>query len=109
MPNFEAALADLESIVHDLEEGSLGLSEALARYENGVRLLKQCYGLLENAERKIELLTGTDAAGNPLVVPLDDQVQTLEQKSASRTRRRPVPEAPRQDQELRPDSDMDGL
>ena len=46
-PSFEQALASLEQIVHDLEEGRLGLAESLARYEEGVKLLKQCHGLLE--------------------------------------------------------------
>lgn len=72
-PSFEAALASLEQIVHDLEEGKLGLAESLTRYEGGVKLLKQCFGLLENAERKIELLTGVDAAGNPVTRSFDDE------------------------------------
>jgi exodeoxyribonuclease VII small subunit len=72
-PSFEEALTSLEQIVHDLEEGKLGLAESLTRYESGVKLLKQCFGLLENAERRIELLTGVDAAGNPVVQPFDDE------------------------------------
>ena len=65
-PTFEEALENLEAIVHELEEGQIGLAEALARYEQGVKLLKQCFNLLEGAERKIELLSGFDAAGNPV-------------------------------------------
>lgn len=72
-PSFEDALASLEQIVHDLEEGKLGLAESLTRYEGGVKLLKQCFGLLENAERRIELLTGVDSAGNPIAQPFDDE------------------------------------
>lgn len=86
--SFEEALARLEGIVHELEEGSIGLSEALARYEQGVGLLKQCYGLLERAERKIELLTGIDASGEPVVAAVDDDEQTLEEKSQARSQRR---------------------
>lgn len=86
--SFEEALSQLEAIVHDLEEGSIGLAEALARYERGVGLLKQCYSLLERAERKIELLTGIDSAGAPLAEPMDDGVQSLEEKSKARSRRR---------------------
>jgi exodeoxyribonuclease VII small subunit len=71
--SFEQALTTLEQIVHDLEEGRLGLAESLARYEEGVKLLRQCHGLLEQAERRIELVTGADAAGNPVTVPFDDQ------------------------------------
>jgi exodeoxyribonuclease VII small subunit len=70
--DFETALARMEAIVYELEEGRIGLAEALARYEEGVGLLRQCFGLLETAERRIELLTGVDAAGNPIVAPYDD-------------------------------------
>ena len=71
-PNFEAALKRLEEIVHALEEGDLGLNEALERYEEGVKLLRQSYELLEGAERRIELLSGVDAQGNPITQPFDD-------------------------------------
>ena len=72
-PSFEAALASLEAIVHDLEDGELGLAEALARYEQGIKHLRHCYDLLEQAERKIELLTGIDAAGGERTVPFAAQ------------------------------------
>jgi exodeoxyribonuclease VII small subunit len=75
-PNFEQSLARLDEIVHLLEEGELGLDEALARYEEGVKLLRQSYELLERAERRIELLSGVDAEGNPVTRPLED-VSTL--------------------------------
>jgi exodeoxyribonuclease VII small subunit len=86
--DFEQALAQLEGIVHQLEEGSIGLSEALARYEQGVHLLKKCYEMLERAERKIEQLTGVDASGKPIVAAMEDDEQSLEQKSQTRSRRR---------------------
>jgi exodeoxyribonuclease VII small subunit len=70
-PNFEEALKRLEEIVHLLEEGKLGLNEALTHYEEGVKLLRQSYDLLERAERRIELLTGVDAEGNPVTEPFD--------------------------------------
>jgi exodeoxyribonuclease VII small subunit len=70
-PDFETALARMEAIVFELEEGRIGLAEALARYEEGVGLLRQCFALLETAERRIELLTGVDSAGNPVVEAYD--------------------------------------
>ena len=72
-PSFEEALAQLEEIVNNLEEGDLGLNEALFQYEKGVKLLRQSYDLLQKAERRIELLSGVDADGNPIKQPLDDQ------------------------------------
>lgn len=87
--SFEQSLAELEKIVADLEGGKLGLSDALARYEQGVKHLEACQKLLEQAERKIELLSGVDAAGNPITVPLDDEeLASLEDKANARGRRR---------------------
>lgn len=88
-PSFEEALAQLETTVHDLEDGQIGLEESLARYENGVKLLRHCYELLTKAQRRIELLTGVDAQGNPLTRPLEEEAgDTLEEKARRRSRRR---------------------
>jgi exodeoxyribonuclease VII small subunit len=62
----------LEEIVHLLEDGKIGLDEALGRYEEGVGLLRRAYEMLQRAERKIELLTGFDPEGNPILRPLED-------------------------------------
>lgn len=87
--SFEESLGELEKIVAELEGGKLGLSDALARYEEGVRHLKGCQQLLEAAERKIELLSGVDAEGNPITTPFDEgDVDTIEGKAASRVQRR---------------------
>lgn len=95
-PNFEEALERLETIVHELEEGEIGLAEALARYENGVQLLKQCYSLLEHAERRIEQLCGFDADGNPVVQPFDESATfTPEEPPKKRSRREKRDLAPR--------------
>jgi exodeoxyribonuclease VII small subunit len=72
VPSFEHSLKRLEEIVHLLEEGDLGLDEAMKHYEEGVKLLRQSYELLDRAERKIELLSGVDAEGNPVTHPFDD-------------------------------------
>ncbi|QDU95745.1 exodeoxyribonuclease VII small subunit [Lignipirellula cremea] len=70
---FEESLAALETIVAELEDGDLGLSDSLGRYEEGVRHLKHCYSALENAERTIEQLTGVERDGSPRTEPFDDQ------------------------------------
>ncbi len=86
--SFEQALEQLELIVRDLEEGRIGLAESLLRYEQGVKLLKQCYGLLERAERRIELLSSADSQGRAVTEAFDDQVMSLEEKAQARSRRR---------------------
>ena len=55
--DFEAAIAELESIVKKLEEGELPLEQSLALYERGVQLSRFCHARLEDAERRIELLS----------------------------------------------------
>ena len=65
-PTFEDALAQLETIVRELEDGSTGLEESLARYEAGIALLKQCYAKLRDAEQRIVKLAGCDEEGRPL-------------------------------------------
>jgi exodeoxyribonuclease VII small subunit len=54
--DFEAAIAELETVVRKLEEGELSLEQSLALYERGVTLSKFCHARLEDAERRIELL-----------------------------------------------------
>jgi exodeoxyribonuclease VII small subunit len=68
---FEAALDELERIVADLESGEPALAGALEKYERGVRLLAQCHGLLDGAERQIALLSGVDDDGQPVGTPFD--------------------------------------
>ena len=87
--SFEESLAELEKIVAELESGKLGLSDALSRYEQGVKHLKGCQQMLERAERKIELLSGVDADGNPITQPFEqDEIDSLEAKAAARGQRR---------------------
>lgn len=53
---FEESLSALEKIVGQLESGDLPLERALALFEEGVVLARQCQSQLEEAERKVELL-----------------------------------------------------
>jgi len=89
--SFEQALQRLQVIVQELEQGELGLDQALERYEEGVKLLRRCHGVLQQAERRIELLSGVDAEGRPISQPLDDAATTLEEKAEQRSRRRSSP------------------
>jgi exodeoxyribonuclease VII small subunit len=55
--DFESSLKKLEKIVRELESGEVGLNESLNRFEEGINLYKSCRETLENAERKIKILT----------------------------------------------------
>ncbi len=87
-PSFEDSLLALEEIVAALEDGQLGLSDSLKRYEEGVKHLKHCYQALTGAERRIELLAGIDAEGNPITQPFDEPEEALEEKQRTPGQRR---------------------
>jgi exodeoxyribonuclease VII small subunit len=54
--NFEKAMESLEKIVQELESGELALEEALKKFEEGIKLSRQCASKLEESEKKIALL-----------------------------------------------------
>jgi exodeoxyribonuclease VII small subunit len=54
---FEQAIQRLEKIVADMEAAELPLEDVLKKYEEGTYLVRFCNSKLEEAEKKIELLT----------------------------------------------------
>jgi exodeoxyribonuclease VII small subunit len=71
--DFESAIAELEKIVKQLEDGDLPLDKSLALYERGVALTRYCHDQLGSAERRIEQLTerGELRDASALVDPAD--------------------------------------
>jgi exodeoxyribonuclease VII small subunit len=55
--SFEQALAELESIVKDLESGKSPLEESIAQYERGTTLKLHCEKKLREAQAKIEKIS----------------------------------------------------
>jgi len=88
LPSFEAMMSELESVVDELEDGSLALETALARYERGVALLAACYERLRGAEQRIEQLAGVDEDGRPKLQPFSAGTAVAPDKSAGRGRRK---------------------
>jgi exodeoxyribonuclease VII small subunit len=84
---FEESLAELENVVRDLEDGQLGLDEALARYEQGVGLIKQCHAQLHHAEQRILLLTELESDGQPILQPFKHEATA--RLASSRGRKEP--------------------
>ena len=74
-PAFEAALAQLESLVTRLEAGDLPLDEALRTFEQGVRLTRECQGALAAAQQKVQLLL---QRGDNVVIEDIDATASLE-------------------------------
>jgi len=54
--SFEEALKRLESIAEQIEQGKIGLEESIARYEEGMALIRHCRETLAQAELKIQQL-----------------------------------------------------
>ena len=84
-PDFETALAEVQQIVERLESGELGLTDSLEQYEIGIKRLKQCHALLEQAERRVTLLSGIDEDGNPF----GEQFEIEENKGSARKTSQP--------------------
>ena len=58
--NFEESMKKLEGIVTELENGNLNLDESVKRFEEGMKIAKQCNTILENAEKKITIILEKD-------------------------------------------------
>lgn len=54
--NFEEMLDKLESIVQSLEKDNLNLDESIAKFEDGMKLAKDCNKKIEEAEKRITIL-----------------------------------------------------
>lgn len=54
--SFEAALAELESIVEEMEEGQMQLELSLQAHKRGTELLQYCQSKLQDAQQQIRLL-----------------------------------------------------
>ena len=54
--NLEKALADLETLVDELESGDLPLEKAMKKFEEGIKLTRSCQAALRDAEQKVEIL-----------------------------------------------------
>ena len=53
---FEEAINKLEQIATELESGKLDLDGSVKKFEDGMKLSKQCSKMLEDAEKKITIL-----------------------------------------------------
>ncbi len=79
---FEEAISKLEKIVQQLEEGEKSLEGSLKLYEEGIKLSKFCSGKLEEAKKKIEILTKSEK-GELVAKPfnLEEEIEKKENNS----------------------------
>lgn len=70
--SFEEKMCRLEQIVTQLERGDAPLSESLALFEEGTKLVKSCQTMLDTAEQKVvKLMKGEDGA--PVELPFEEE------------------------------------
>ena len=55
-PSFEENMKKLEEIATELEKGDLDLDTSVSRFEEGMKISKECSEMLEKAEKKITML-----------------------------------------------------
>ena len=58
--NFEENMKKLEEIANELEKGDLDLNESINKFEEGMKISKECSEILEKAEKKITMLIKDD-------------------------------------------------
>lgn len=56
-PSFEEALEELETMVETMESGQLPLEELIKSYERGASLVGHCETVLNDARKRLELIT----------------------------------------------------
>jgi exodeoxyribonuclease VII small subunit len=66
----EKSIADLETLVDELESGDLPLEKAMKKFEEGIKLTRQCQVALKEAEQKVEVLVQS-AGGEEALEPFD--------------------------------------
>jgi exodeoxyribonuclease VII small subunit len=71
-PQFEKALAELESLVEKLESGELALDESLADFRRGVELTRQCQAVLDRAQQSVEQLLQPDDEDSARIFQSDE-------------------------------------
>ncbi len=57
---FEESMLELEKVVSKLESGDITLDESLKLFEKGIKLSKNCQKMLDEAEKKVKILTASD-------------------------------------------------
>jgi len=71
LPDFETALAELETLVEKMEQGDQSLDESLKQFERGVQLTRSCQQSLQDAEQKVQILLTKN--GKETLQPFDDE------------------------------------
>ncbi|GEM_PF-319415 len=83
--DFELALERLEKIVEELEGGDLSLTDAIKKYEEGMKLSQFCTKKLHDIQKKIEILV-KDSSGNITAKPFAEEEEEASDKPHKKAR-----------------------
>ena len=64
--DLEKSLGQLEKLVEELESGDLPLEKAMQKFEQGIKLTRECQAALKDAEQRVEVLTKSAGGGETL-------------------------------------------
>ncbi len=68
--NLEKSLAELAALVEELESGDLPLEQAMKKFEDGIKLTRNCQAALKEAEQRVEILLANEG-GESTLEPFD--------------------------------------
>lgn len=67
--DFDNEIQKLEAIVEQMESGELGLEQAMAQFEQGVKITRECHKALQEVEQKVQILL--EKQGKMVLEPFD--------------------------------------
>lgn len=70
--NFETALARLEELTRELEDGELSLDSSLNKFDEGMKLVQFCNQKLEESQKKVDILLNKNGVLAPVSFDPDD-------------------------------------
>ncbi|WP_455376283.1 exodeoxyribonuclease VII small subunit [Kaarinaea lacus] len=73
--DFEATLAELETLVDEMEHGDISLEDSLKKFERGIELTRTCQKALQDAEQKVRMLVEKKQADSLVDVETDEDNQ----------------------------------
>lgn len=71
--DFESSLAELESLVDEMEHGDISLEDSLKKFERGIELTRTCQKALQDAEQKVRMLIEKKQSDILVDVEADDE------------------------------------
>lgn len=71
-PGFDRVMKRLREVIEQLEAGNLSLEESLKMYEEGVALARRGHQVLDDAEKRVELLVRDGRDGAVTAIPFDE-------------------------------------